>query len=273
MKLRRFLILSAFIPLGCRSSSPPPPPPPAETGDVRFPSDGRSLRGSLFRPPVDGRFPAVVYNHGSERDPSLEFLGELGAFFQSHGYVVLFPYRRGSGGSEGAYWRDEVEKHPEAERSRAAVAQLEVENADVVAAIQFLRTQPFVDGAAISVAGCSFGGIHTVLTAEKDLGLWAAVDFAGASMSWAKSVELQDRMKTAARAAKVPVFFVQAENDFDTTPSLVLSGVMRDAGKPERMKIFPPHGTTPMAGHAHFCNHGMNEWGDEVLAFLKEPRK
>ena len=46
-------------------------------------------------------------------------------------------------------------------------------------------------------------------------------------------------MKKAARAARVPVFFLQAENDFDTTPSRVLDNEMRRAGRPSRMQIFP----------------------------------
>jgi hypothetical protein len=76
-------------------------------------------------------------------------------------------------------------------------------------------------------------------------------------------------MSEAALAARVPVFFVQAENDFNTEPSLVLGQLMLDAGKPHQVEIFPPHGTTRMEGHAHFCNFGMGEWGDLVLDFLR----
>ena len=88
-------------------------------------------------------------------------------------------------------------------------------------------------------------------------------------MSWAQVPELQDRMKQAARAAQVPVFFVQAENDFDTAPSLVLSEEMRRAGKPMRVHVFPPSGSTHEEGHG-FCGGGEHPaWGDEVLQFLK----
>lgn len=51
-------------------------------------------------------------------------------------------------------------------------------------------------------------------------------------MSWAHAPDLQVRMKQAARAARVLVLFIQAENDFDTTPSRALSEEMRSAGKP-----------------------------------------
>jgi hypothetical protein len=68
----------------------------------------------------------------------------------------------------------------------------------------------------------------------------------------------------------VPVFFLQADNDYDTTPTRVLSDEMRKAGKPVRVHVFPPNGTTPKEGHA-FCAGGASPpWGDEVLAFLAE---
>ena len=89
-------------------------------------------------------------------------------------------------------------------------------------------------------------------------------------MSWAKSPLLQERMEAAARQTKVPVFFLQAENDFDTAPSLVLSRIVESEGKPMRVHVHPPNGTTHEEGH-HFCAGGANPpWGDEVLAFLRE---
>jgi hypothetical protein len=68
------------------------------------------------------------------------------------------------------------------------------------------------------------------------------------------------------------VFFVQAENDFDTAPSQVLSAAMKEKNLPHRMRIFPAHGTTHMQGHGHFCLHGASEWGADVLDFLANRR-
>jgi hypothetical protein len=72
-------------------------------------------------------------------------------------------------------------------------------------------------------------GIVSLLTAERGEGIEAAVDFAGGAMLWARAPESQARMKQAARETNVLVFFMQAVNDFDTTPSLVLSEEMRGA--------------------------------------------
>ncbi|WP_394849787.1 prolyl oligopeptidase family serine peptidase [Pendulispora brunnea] len=228
-----------------------------------------TLRGNVFKPEGRGPFPTLIYNHGSERDPSLEFAGDLGKWFQSRGFVVFFPYRRGSAGSEGPYWEDELSRRPESEVERARVELMDAENADVVAAVSWVRQQRYVDSDRLFMAGCSYGGIQTVLSAEKDIGIRAAVDFAGASITWQQSVVLQDRLKAAVRRSTVPVFFLQAANDFDTTPSRVLDEEMELAGKPHQIHIFPRFGKSKMEGHARFCNHGMDVWGQEVLAFLK----
>jgi dienelactone hydrolase len=230
------------------------------------------LQAYLWRPSGPGPFPALVYNHGSEKAPIAGTENEMGSFLAKHGYVVLFPYRRGAGKSQGTWWRDRVNAAPEAAREQAAIDALVAENDDVVTAIEWLRAQKFVSGKQVSVAGCSFGGIESLLTAERPLGLHAVIDFAGGAMSWAGNPLLRERMLQAAEHAQAPVFFVQAENDFDTTPSKVLAEAMRQKGLPQRVRIFPPHGTTPREGHAHFCNHGSSEWGADVLDFLSHRR-
>jgi hypothetical protein len=54
---------------------------------------------------------------------------------------------------------------------------------DVVAALNYLKSQPFVDPARIAISGCSYGGIQTLLTGEHDLGVMALVPFAPGAMS------------------------------------------------------------------------------------------
>jgi len=70
----------------------------------------------------------------------------------------------------------------------------------------------------------------------------------------------------------VPVFFVQAENDFNTAPRRVLSEAMRAEGKPFRVEIFPPFGSGHRDGHGKFCMAGASVWGPAVLDFLKNRR-
>ncbi|HEY2514974.1 MAG TPA: dienelactone hydrolase family protein [Polyangiaceae bacterium] len=266
------------VPSASAAATPPPLPRPdvdasSGTFHVEFKSGPYRLHGDVFKPAGTGPFPVLVYNHGSEKDPGLDVFQEVGEFFQAEGYVAFFPYRRGSADSEGPYWEDEVNKAPKDGEHRAVIQQLDAQAEDVLAAIAWVKDQPYVNRDRVSVSGCSFGGIETVLAAEKSKDIFAAVDFAGASMSWDGSIPLQDRMKTAVRAAHVPIFFLQAENDFNTAPSRELSKEMTAAGKPNAMKIFPPHGTSHMGGHAGFCTKGAQEWGPDVLTFLMDPRK
>lgn len=77
-------------------------------------------------------------------------------------------------------------------------------------------------------------------------------------------------MKVAARNVKVPIFFMQASNDYDTAPSIELAEEVKRAGKPQRLHIYPANGTSAEDGHA-FCAGGSKPpWGDDVLAFLRE---
>ena len=260
---------------GCRSTRPQPPTAPAVEPPPGSPPEPElvtyapgPLRGFIYRPAGPGPFPVVVFNHGSEQTPG-SMPGQA-EFYLPHGFVLFVPHRRGQGQSAaaGPYI---IEGWQSTGRDPGKIVELLDAHADdVAAAVAYVRKLPYVDPERVAVAGCSFGGIETLLVSERDLGLRAAIDFAGGAIIWAKTPPLQERMKRAARASRIPVFFMQAENDFDTAPSRVLSEEMRRAGRPMRMKIFPATGTTALEGHG-FCGGGPNPaWGPEVLEFLGE---
>lgn len=264
--MRRLALAAAIV--ACATIAAAEPPKPSE---VWLRGKAGKLQAWLWRPDGKGPFPAVVYNHGSEPDPIVGTESQIGMFFNRHGYAVLFPYRRGTGQSEGRYWRDGVDdKLPDDKQWPAVIAALERENEDVVSAIEWLRVQPWIVRDDITVAGCSFGGIEALFTAERPVpGLRAALDFAGASMSWDDSPLLRERLLRAVESARVPVFFLQAENDFNTAPSQVLAAAMRAKRLPHRVRIFDSFGDgSHRSGHAPFCNFGWDYWGDDVLDFL-----
>jgi carboxymethylenebutenolidase len=240
---------------------------PAAAGDlspelVTYSSGVRALHGFLYRPPGPGPFPAVVFNHGSEPLPGWK--PDQAQFYVRHGFVLFLPHRRGQGRS-----RDAGPSINTLDGTTPAfVDELVAQSDDVMAAVAYVAALPYVDPRRVAVAGCSLGGIESLLAAERGTGLVAAIDFAGAAITWSNNPALQDRMKLAARNAKVPVFFLQAENDYNTAPSRVLSDEMKRAGKPMRVHIFPPNGTTAQDGHALCMGGDHPPWGDEVLAFL-----
>jgi dienelactone hydrolase len=243
--------------------------------DVMFPSGSLKLHGAIYRPSGPGPFPAVLYNHGSGPNANRD-MPDLGKMFTARGYVLFIPHRRGHGRSadQGALittvLAEERKTRGVDSWSRLLVKAHETEQLDdQVAAFTWLKQQPFVDARRMAIAGCSFGGIQTVLAAERNLGARAGVDFAGAAMTWADSPHMQARLKAAVRNATIPLYFLQAENDYDTSPSRELAAEAQRAKKPHLMRIFPPFGTTNEEGHGGFCRQAGAVWGDSVFGFLE----
>jgi carboxymethylenebutenolidase len=120
---------------------------PANAQTVSFPAAGGALNGFLYVPAGQGPFPAILWNHGSERRPGTQ--QELAAFYNSHGFVFFLPHRRGQGRSPGRYIMDEINSHP---GPYAATQAQQEANDDVVAALKWLRAQSQVDPNRIVVS-------------------------------------------------------------------------------------------------------------------------
>src|SRR5947208_9334504 len=73
---------------------------------IAFPSGDLALKGFVWKPEGPGPFPAIVWNHGSEKLPGT--VGSIAPFFVSRGYTFLVPHRRGQGRSPGAYIMDQL---------------------------------------------------------------------------------------------------------------------------------------------------------------------
>ena len=234
--------------------------------EIKFPSGNLVLQGFLYKPQGDGPFPAILYNHGSERDPGRK--PALAAFFSGRGYVFFVPHRRGHGRSP--YDANVESLYGQGAAGRIALHETHLE--DQLAALAYLKQSSYVDTFRMAVAGCSYGGIQTVLAleanADQKLGLAAGIDFAGGAMSW-KSLSLRDRMVRAVRKATIPLFLIQAENDYDLGPSRTLARELERLGKPHELKIFPPYGSSQAEGHGAFCSRATDVWGPEVLRFLQ----
>ena len=119
------------------------------------------------------------------------------------------------------------------------------------------------------MSGVSYGGIQTLLTAEKGLHLRAFVAFAPAAMSYA-SVPLRERLVVAVQHAKAPIFLLQAENDYSTGPSKLLTPILQARGDASRAKLYPPFGYSHQQGHGAFAcwSKGITVWGRDVIGFL-----
>jgi dienelactone hydrolase len=251
---------------------------------VVVPSGKLQLKAFLWKPNGPGPFPTVLFNHGSggvDADhtaglPITEAAEKLAPLFLKHGYAFLYVFRRGQGlsGDQGPFMQD-ILRQEEAARGKQARQHLQYMLAttdhldDVMAALSFLKTAPAIDAKRIAIAGHSFGGQVTLLAAERDNTLRAAVTFAAAAGSWGRSPELRERLRAAAEKTTAPIMLVQAANDYSTAPSQELAGELRRLHKSYVLKIYPPVGQTSDDGH-NFLYLGIPQWEHDVFGFLDE---
>lgn len=245
-------------------------------GVVTFPSGNLTLHGVIYVPSGKGPFPTVLFNHDSA--PGMycnEAFEALGPAFAKEGWVFFAPWRRGQGLSAdaGPYIGSQIaaswEKGGPAAADATAVHLLQTDHLqDQLAGLAWLREQRFVDQSRIAVIGDSFGGIETLFGSEKER-YCAAADIAGGAKSWTEAPQLQAAMKRAASHSKSPIFFIQAENDYDLTPSKVLSKVARGAGQMAEVKIYPPFGKSAQNGHS-FGYRGTTIWRSDALKFMEQ---
>jgi dienelactone hydrolase len=273
------LLLALSSALRARSIAQVPGPDTVvvSSGDLK-------LHAVLYRPEGPGPFPAVLFNHGSGHAAGRDSSGRvdqrhpelLGPLFVKHGYLFLYLFRRGDGLSAG-------QGVPSADRMDSAGAaggqvarnnlQLRLmegdELNDVLAGLAFLRARPDVQVGRLAVVGDSFGGSLTLLVAERDSTLRAAVAFAIGGYSWERSPPLRARLLKAADRTMVPMFFIHAWNDYSVAPAQALGSEMTRLGKPNRVRIYSAGGNTPEEGH-DFIDLGVRTWEADVFGFLDE---
>ena len=227
----------------------------------------------MWKPAGKGPFPAILFSHGSSPAfPSRRTA--LGPLFARHGYVFLFLFRRGAGlsasaGEEsGAAIAREAALDGDAGRNRAQLRLLETADlADAKAGLAFLRGLPSVDPRRVGVVGHSYGGTLSLLLAEAEPEVGAVVDFAGAANSWPKSSALRQRLLAAVDHLTAPVLFIHAANDYSTEPGRALATEMEKRGKPRRLEIYPPLGSSRDDGH-DLVYSAVPVWEADVFAFL-----
>jgi carboxymethylenebutenolidase len=249
--------------------------PARASEQVSFNSGDKVLHGLIYKPSGDGPFPAVLYNHGSApgllNNQAFELVGPL---FVSRGWAFFAPYRRGQGLSSdaGPYIEDEIQaartRGGQGLAAQTMVRLLTTEQLDdQMAALAWLKKQSFVRPDRIAVMGNSFGGIETVLGAERG-GYCAAVDASGGAESWDEAPGLHEVMLHAVQHSPIPIFFFQAENDYSLAPSRTLYEAMMAAKKRAEIRIYPPYGNSHQEGHS-FAYRGASIWIDDVARFLE----
>lgn len=247
------------------------PAPSAPYTEAFYPSGTLRIQAYVYRPAGPGPFPAVICNHGS-RPPRREResvpFEHIGRLLMRAGYVVLVTERRGYGRSDGATWSQEVG----ADKGRV-VSRLDAETDDVLAALPYLATLPFVDAKRIGVMGWSFGGVVTLFAASRSRQFAAAADQAGGAMMWNSNPAIRTALLAAADRVATPTLLLVAENDRTTASITAVGDVLQRRGVPHRVVIYPPFAPRqPLGagapGHQVFGPQGVSVWEHDVLEFL-----
>jgi dienelactone hydrolase len=263
----------AAVPLGLPSGMRDTPIDnhPIVPREIAFASGSYRLKGFLHLPPGPGPFPCLITNHGSAIEQGTLDVSRPGtaSLLMSWGIASFLPHRHGYGASEGPAWRDAVPApHGTGDYDRQLAARLDAESDDVLAALDVVAALPEIDAAHIGVMGSSFGGVTTLLAASKTDRFTCAIDFAGAAMNWDVAPGLRLLMEAAAARLAMPVFFIQAANDYSIGPTQVLPGVSAGAGRIVRSRIYPPFGVNAQEGHL-LERSGPTVWAADVRRFLE----
>ena len=288
--IRRVLLFTAALAISSARAAQVAEPPQHQT--VEIPSGSLQLKGFLWKPEGRGPFPAVVFNHGRSDTAqqyslqlglTLERLAQvIGPVFVRHGFVFLYPFRRGEGPSahQGQFigdllQREEAAKGVEARRQLQLALMTTDHLEDALAGLSFVKSLPYVDRRGVALGGHSFGGQLTLLEASRDRTVRAAVIFAAAAASWDESPELRDRLIETVRRLATPVMLIQAANDYSLSPSRAMDRELTRLSKLHVRKLYPAFGDTQTHGH-NFLYFDIARWEQDVFAFLEAslaPRK
>jgi dienelactone hydrolase len=268
MRLSVFSLLAVFLRLGVPAAESHAAARHAYT-EFFYPSGSLRIQAYLYKPYGHGPFPVILYNHGSRAGHERESLpqGHIGNLLTRAGYAVLVSERRGYGRSDGPPSSEEVGND-----RRRVVPRLQAETDDVLAALDYLRAQPYADMKRIGIMGWSYGGIVTMFAVSRSSAFAVAVNQAGGALSW-ENREVSGALKAAAEKSTTPVLLQVAKNDRTTSSITTLAEILDKRGVPHRAVIYEPFQTnrgdrkTP-AGHKVFSSDGIQVWEKDVLEFL-----
>jgi dienelactone hydrolase len=249
--------------------------------EVRIPTrGGYQLAATILRPEGKGPFGAVILNHGvpgSEKERASEVPANDFAIsapiFARRGYVVVMPVRRGFGATGGDFAEDAGScRNPNYTRGESAATE------DVMAAYDYARTLPYVDGNRMILAGQSAGGIVSMYAAatRQPQGLVAVLGFAagrggnpdirpGVPCAVEPMAKMFDIM---GKQIRVPVLMHYAENDhyFNPATSKLWYDRFTAAGAKAQYVMQPAFGKD---GHYLFGELiGVRYWLPAVEKFL-----
>jgi dienelactone hydrolase len=290
--------LSVALTLLCsapHAQTPPTAPAPAEihakdlheevlrtqatVKDMFGRQETKPLPITVYRPAGPGPFPLVVFNHGravdTKRAQQGRYRPEFAArYLVAKGFVVMVPNRIG-------YWETYGDFDPEQSgtcNNRRIEPMSSAASDQVLTAVAFAKTLPYVDTSRWLVAGQSVGGLTAVATVGRaPAGLVGGINFAGGTGGNPDSSPgrpcgsqaITSYWGELAKHAKVPMVWLYWENDkywgADVPKTWYQAWV--GGGAQATLSAFGPSGGED--GH-NGLNEDMDHWLPVVDAFLNQ---
>lgn len=229
------------------------------------------LETTVYKPAGDGPFPLIVLNHGKSRGnaafQSRARYHEQAAALVARGYVVAIPMRQGFSKSGGAY----IGSGCNVESNGLVQAE------DVVAALDYMTAQPYVDRNRIVVMGQSHGGLTTLAFGTLSYpGVRGLVNFAGGlrndtCVAWENN--LVRAFETYGRQSRYPSLWFYGDNDSYWPKPMPekMFAAYTSAGNPNARARLVDYGNFKSDSHGMFASHaGLAIWLPQVDAFLRE---
>ena len=210
---------------------------------VNMSVSGQTMEGYLTQPEAVGRHPAVVViqeiwgvnshiQSVTDRLPALGYVGLAPAMFHREG-------------------RMSIGLHEEMDTALARMGRCTDTNivADVRAAVDYLKAQPFVQTDRIGIVGFCFGGRVAYLAACNITDLKASVVFYGGRILAALGTKGSSPLDQTATMAS-PVLGLFGEDDANPTPADVatIEAELQKHGKAYEFHMYPG------CGHGFHCN-------------------
>ena len=243
---------------------------------VSYRSGSKMVLGYLYRPQGDGPFPAVIFHHGYKNGLMKRDIGEwenMARLFTGHGYVFFLPDRHTEVVETSEYsaaLQQQMKADPENSsiKQQQTIEKTELIGRDITAALAWLKEQPEVDTKRIAVGGHLAGAVQS-LHAGDTTEVRALIAFSPALQKWEAEPVIRGLLVSAVRRAKPPVFLIYVENNPTLAPAEALGDELRQKGGLNRSRVFPAFGSAKEEGKT-FVPDGVEVWGADVLAFLKE---
>jgi dienelactone hydrolase len=248
----------------------------ATVKDMYGREETRPMPITVYRPPGDGPFPLVVFNHGRAVEAKRATQGRyrpehVARYFVDKGFVVMVPVRID-------YWETYGSFDPEYSgscNSKRYEPMSVAASTQVLAAVEFAKTLPYVDSTRWLVAGQSVGGLTAVATVGRaPTGLLGGINFAGGAggepdvQPWRSCAPqaIARYWRSIAPQAQVPMLWLYWANDkyWGAEAPKAWHQAWTEGGATARLVTLGPSGQD---GH-NGLGEDMDNWLPEVEAFL-----